>query len=153
MKALGYWRTNYLFGVARPTALSWDGTTLTCLDNALATVFSGPLSSVSVKKGLGIFKVYVDGERVGFVTPTGSTTAPEPSSALLQYLRQPSASASAAEVATTAASGAGAVIGGVAGAALDSVAGAAEQVFATAGYVKGMNELGRFFTSIGALQT
>jgi predicted transcriptional regulator len=35
-----------------------------CVDNALATVFSGPLSSVSVTKG--IFTVSVDGERVAF---------------------------------------------------------------------------------------
>ena len=86
VKALAYWRKNYLFGVARPAGLSWDGATLACLDNQLATVFSGPLSSVTVKKGFGIFKVYIDGVRVGFLTPTGSTTAPEPSAALVEFL-------------------------------------------------------------------
>ena len=152
MKALAYWRTNYLFGVARPAGLAWDGATLTCVDNKLATVFSGPLSAVRVKKGFGIFKVYVDGVRVGFLTPTGSTTAPEPSAALLEYLRQSSTAASPAEVATSAASGAGAVIGGVAGAALDAVGGAAEQVFATASYIQGTKALGRYFAAIGALE-
>jgi len=152
MKALAYWRKNYLIGVARPAGLSWDGTTLTCVDNTLATVFSGPLSSVTVKKGVGIFKVSVDGEHVAFLTPTGSTTAAEPSPALLQYLREPSASPSAAEVVTSSAGVAGAVIGGAAGATLDTVGGAAEQVFAIGSYIQGTKALGRFFTSIGALQ-
>ncbi|MEO5535414.1 MAG: hypothetical protein ABIR17_09830 [Pseudolysinimonas sp.] len=150
MKTLAYWRKNYLFGVARPAALISDGTTLTCLDNALATVFSGPLSSVTVKKGLGIFTVSVDGERVAFLTPSGGSTAPEPSAALLEYLRQTSESPSAAGVAVSAAGGVGAVVGGVAGTALDAVAGAADQVFATANYIKGTKALGAFFTSIGA---
>ena len=153
MKVLTYWRKNYLFGVARPAALSWDGTTLMCLDNALAPVFAGPLSSVSVKKGFGIFKVYVDGRRIGFLTPTGSDIAAEPSAALLQYLNQPTATRSAAEVAGSAADGAGAVIGGVAGSALGAVAGAAEQVLATVNYVKGTKALGAWLVSIGALES
>ena len=152
MKALTYWRKNYLIGVARPAGLSWDGTTLTCVDNALATVFSGPLSSVTVKKGVGIFKVSVDGEHVAFLTPTGSTTAAEPSAALLQYLQEPSAQPSAAEAVTSSAGVVGAVIGGAAGAALDAVGGAAEGLFATASYIQGTKALGRFFTSIGALK-
>jgi hypothetical protein len=151
MKALTYWRKNYLIGVARPAALSWDGTTLTCVDNALATVFSGPLSSVTVKKGVGIFKVSVDGEHVAFLTPTGSTTASGPSAELLQYLQEPAAGPSAGEVATSSVGLAGAVVGGVAGAALGAVSGAAEQVFATASYIQGTKALGKFFTTIGAL--
>lgn len=152
MKVLAYWRKNYLWGVARPAVLSWDGQTLTCVDNALATVFSAPLSSLRVEKGFGIFKVFVDGSRVAYLTPTGGSTAPEPSVALRQYLQRPADTRSAGEAGASAASGVGGLVGGVAGAGLDAVAGAAEQVFATAQYVTGMKGLTTYFTSIGALQ-
>lgn len=142
-KALAYWRKNYLWGVARPAALVFDGATFACLDNDLKTVFSGPLSSVTVKKGWGIFSVFVDGTRVAYLTPTGSTTAPEPSPALLGYLQGPSGSP------TEAAGGAAALATGIA--LGDAVGDAVGQVFATVGYVRGTKALGEYLTYIGAL--
>lgn len=143
-KALAYWRKNYLWGVARPAALVFDGTTFACLDNDLKVVFSGPLSSVTVKKGWGIFSVFVDGQRVAYLTPTGSTTAPEPSRELLQYLQSPAGSPTEA-LGSVASLASGIALGADAGDALG-------QVFATVGYVRGTKALGQYLTHIGALR-
>jgi len=143
LKALTYWRKNYLWGVARPAALVFDGTTFSCLDNDLATVFSGPLSSVTVKKGWGIFSVFVDGERIAYLTPTGSTTAPEPSPALLHFLQQRSTGSPADGLSAAATLAAGPAMGDV----VDAVG----QVFSTVSYVRGTKALGEYLTDIGAL--
>lgn len=141
-KALAYWRKNYLFGVARPGALVFDGTTFTCLDNNLAVVFSGPLSSLTVKKGWGIYEVFADGKRISYLTPVGGTPSPEPSPALLQFLQSPVASAGG-PLGSAAALASGVAWGADAG---DAVG----QVFATVDYVRGNKALGEYLKFIGA---
>lgn len=53
-----YYRKNYLFGIARPGALVFDGTSLSCYDNALQSVFNIPLGSLTVKEGSASLKYF-----------------------------------------------------------------------------------------------
>lgn len=147
-KALVYHRKNYLFGVARPGALVSDGETLACLDNALAPVFRAPLAAVTVKKGFGIFSVFVDGSRVAYLTPVGGDTSPAPSAELLVFLRS-AGSDSTVEGAASVASGIGEVVGGAAGSALSVGADVVGTAAAVAGYVSGMKELGAYLDALG----
>jgi hypothetical protein len=151
-KAMVYWRKNYLFGVARPGALVFDGATLTCIDNELAPVFSAPISSVGAKKGFGIFKLFINGERVSFLTPVGGSPSPAPSAALLNYLntRAP-LSPSGGQAGASGLAGAGRIMGGAAGDAA-TVAGAFAQVGVVINYAQGMKPLNQFLTAIGALK-
>jgi hypothetical protein len=150
-KALVYWRKNYLVGVARPGALTFDGNNLTCVDNDLSLVFSGNLSTMTAKKGFGIFKVYIGGERVSFLTPVGGAPSPAPSTRLLEYLDTTGPrSPSDGQVETMELLGAGKILGGVAGNA-SVAAGAIGQAAVVANYARGNKALGAFLTSIGVL--
>lgn len=85
-RALAYYRTNYLMGVARPGALSFDGTTLVLQANDLSVVWSAPLSAVKVKKGMGILTVSINGDKASILTAVGSGTAAAPSTELKALL-------------------------------------------------------------------
>lgn len=85
-RALAYYRTNYLLGVARPGALSFDGATLLLQANDLSVVWSAPVSSVRVKKGMGILTVSINGDKASILTAVGSGTAAAPSAELKALL-------------------------------------------------------------------
>jgi hypothetical protein len=138
-KALVFWRTNYLMGVARPSALVFDGSTVTCLDNELAPVFSAAPPSLTMTKGFGIFRVFVDGERIGYLTPVGGSTSPAPSAALQQFLAQ---TPTGTEGALGTAVSVGSAIGG------SDVA----DILSTITYAQGMKSLSAYLTAVGVLQ-
>jgi hypothetical protein len=138
-KALVFWRKNYLMGVARPSALVFDGSTLTCLDNDLAPVFSAAPPSLSMTKGFGIFRVFVDGERIGYLTPVGGDTSPAPSAALQQFLQN---TPTGREGALGTAVSVGSALGG------SDVA----SILSTVTYAQGMKSLSAFLTAVGVLK-
>lgn len=84
--ALTYYRKNYLFGVARPGALMYDGVSLSLYANDLSQVWSAPLSAVQVKKGMGILTVKINGSKASILTAVGGTTSPGPSPQLRHFL-------------------------------------------------------------------
>ena len=84
--ALVYYRKNYLVGVARPGALSFDGATLALYANDLTPVWSAPLADVSVKKGMGILTVSIGGAKTSILTAIGGKTSPSPSRELQGWL-------------------------------------------------------------------
>ena len=84
--ALVYYRKNYLVGVARPGALSFDGSILTLHANDLTTVWSAPLTDISVKKGMGILTVSINGAKTSILTAIGGKTSPSPSRELQGWL-------------------------------------------------------------------
>ncbi|MET0931988.1 MAG: hypothetical protein ABWX74_20905 [Aeromicrobium sp.] len=85
-RALVYYRTNYLLGVARPGALSFDGTDLALHANDLSLVWSAPVSTVKVKKGMGILTLSIDGAKTSILTAVGGTPSPSPSPELKALL-------------------------------------------------------------------
>lgn len=128
--ALTYYRKNYLLGVARPGAISYDGSSLTLYANDLTQVWSAPLSAVRVKKGMGILTVSINGAKTSILTAVGGNTSPPPSPQLRQFLENghgipnaPSANAIASAV---------------------SLAGAGV-------YAKGQKALREFFSQLGVV--
>jgi hypothetical protein len=73
VRAFVYYRENYLMGVARPGALSSDGSHLTLQSNDLQVVWQAPVSDVRVKKGMGILTVSIKGEKASILTAAGAT--------------------------------------------------------------------------------
>ncbi|MEO6110076.1 MAG: hypothetical protein ABIP50_03655 [Candidatus Saccharimonadales bacterium] len=141
-KYLGYWRKNYLFGIARPGALYFDGTNFTCYDNKLQSVFSAPLKSVTIKKGAGVFNVLIDGVQTSILTYRGGGISPTPSKQLLAFMEQSTSGAYKNDLPIIA-TGVSTLVSPVLGAAVD--------VVAIADYVKGQKTLGQFLQSIGLL--
>lgn len=86
VRAFAYYRTNYLMGVARPGALTFDGSRLTMYANDLSVVWEAPLSDVRVKKGMGILTVSIGGEKASILTAVGGRTSPRPSDQLTALL-------------------------------------------------------------------
>ncbi|KQX75812.1 hypothetical protein ASD10_11885 [Aeromicrobium sp. Root472D3] len=86
MRAFVYYRENYLMGVARPGALSSDGSHLTLQSNDLQVVWQAPVGDVRVKKGMGILTVSIKGEKASILTAVGGRTSPRPSDELTALL-------------------------------------------------------------------
>ena len=86
VRAFVYYRENYLMGVARPGALSSDGSHLTLQSNDLQVVWQAPVSDVRVKKGMGILTVSIKGEKASILTAVGGRTSPRPSGELTALL-------------------------------------------------------------------
>lgn len=76
--ALAYYRKNYLFGVARPGALVFDGTVLGLYGNDLSEIWAASLGQVRVKKGMGTLTVSIDGAKASILTAVGGNTSPAP---------------------------------------------------------------------------
>lgn len=130
--ALVYYRKNYLAGVARPGALSFDGATLALHANDLSLVWAAPLSEVKVKKGMGILTVSINGAKASILTAIGGATSPSPSAELKRLLESGTGIANAPSVdAARLASSASAAGVGV--------------------YAKGQKSLRDFFTALGVL--
>jgi hypothetical protein len=131
-RALVYYRKNYLAGVARPGALSSDGTTLTLHANDLSVVWAAALSSVTVKKGMGILTVSIDGAKTSILTAIGGRTSPSPSAQLKGLLESGSGLADQPSV--------------------DSASWASSAHAAGIGvYAKGQKSLREYFTSLGVM--
>lgn len=84
--ALVYYRKNYLAGIARPGAMSFDGTDLTLRANDLSVVWAAPLDVVTVKKGMGILTLSLKGDKTAILTAIGGKTSPSPSRELTGFL-------------------------------------------------------------------
>lgn len=139
-KAFVFYRKNYLFGVARPGALVYDGATLACYGNELQPIFNEPVASVTVKEGFGIFKIFVNGKRISILTPVGGETSPVPSEQLGKYLEAPIQTQQAgANVPIVDALSAGAAVVG--------------QVAVVTNYVKGQQGLREFFKATGFIKS
>lgn len=85
--ALAYYRKNYLFGVARPGALVFDGTVLGLYGNDLSEIWAASLGQVRVKKGMGTLTVSIDGAKASILTAVGGNTSPSPSRELTGFLQ------------------------------------------------------------------
>jgi hypothetical protein len=96
--ALVYYRKNYLAGIARPGALSFDGTSLTLCANDLSVVWSAPLETIRVKKGMGILTLSIKGTKTAILTAIGGKTSPAPSAQLQGLLESGQGIASAPSV-------------------------------------------------------
>lgn len=86
VRALAYYRTNYLMGVARPGALTYDGSKLALYANDLSLVWDAPASDVRVKKGMGILTVSIQGKKASILTAIGSRASPMASAELKALL-------------------------------------------------------------------
>jgi hypothetical protein len=130
--ALVYHRKNYLLGVARPGALSFDGTDLTLLANDLSVVWKAPLRDVRVKKGMGILAVSIAGTKTAILTAIGGSTSPSPSPELQHALESGTAIANTTS-ADAAAFASSARLAGI------------------AVYASGQKSLCDYFTALGVL--
>lgn len=131
-RALVYYRKNYLAGVARPGALSFDGSTLALHANDLSLVWAAPLSDVRVKKGMGILTLSINGPKASILTAVGGRTSPSPSHELKDLLESGQGIAHAPSVSSAAFASAANVAGvGV--------------------YAKGQKSLREFFATLGVL--
>lgn len=130
--AHAYYRKNYLFGVARPGAIVFDGTSLSLYDNGVAQVWSAPLSAVQVKKGAGTLTVSINGIKASILTAVGGTISPAPSPQLKALLAGQQ---------------------GIPGApTVDKAYRASEaNVFGSGVYAKGQKALREFFGTLGVL--
>ncbi len=99
--ALAYYRERYLFGVARPGALVFDGTDLALYANDLSLVWRSALDSVSVKKGTGILTLSIDGKKASILTAVGSGSSPSISPELKHLLESGEGIPNAPSVAAT----------------------------------------------------
>jgi hypothetical protein len=88
VRAFAYYRTNYLFGVARPGAITFDGARLALRSNDLGVVWEAPLAEVRVTKGMGILTVSVSGQKASILTAVGGRTSPSPSAGLTRLLEE-----------------------------------------------------------------
>ncbi|GAA3645759.1 hypothetical protein [Microbacterium marinilacus] len=85
-RALVYWYKRPVLAIARPGALTYDGRSITCVDNEFDPVFGAPLAMVTVKRRFGVFQVCVDGRHVSYLSPIRGLLSPAPSERLLRSL-------------------------------------------------------------------